>query len=270
MAKDPAFLFYPGDYLRDTQCLSEKVQVAYDRIMCEHMRNICISQQQLNFFTKRLSESEKEELEMVLSQVDGGFQIEWVALSIENRKAYSQSRRDNREGKLKKHMNNISKSYDNHMENANEIGNEIDNAIKEGNAKNKDKVKEKEIEHPLQEKIKASYPNVYKMKKQLTFDECEKLSEFPIEIICEILDGMENKPDLQKKYSSVNLTIRSWIKLRKDFKNGATNGKTTGSVRIYNQPVAKGTHDPKKSRELIEEAYPGLSSAEIDRLLLTN
>ena len=77
--KDPAFLFYPGDYLRDTQCLSEKSQVAYDRIMCEHMRNICISQQQLNFFTKRLSDEEKDELLFLLNKTNDGFQyLGWL------------------------------------------------------------------------------------------------------------------------------------------------------------------------------------------------
>lgn len=116
MAKDPAFLFYPGDYLRDTQTMSEKTQVAYDRIMCEHMRNICIRQAQLKFFTKRLNEEEKEELMHVLTQTDGGFQITWVAESIVKRRAYSESRRNNR---LKK-PNNISKTYVNHMENENE------------------------------------------------------------------------------------------------------------------------------------------------------
>lgn len=117
MAQDPAFLFYPGDYLRDTQCLSENVQVAYDRLMCEHMRKICISQDQLNFFTKRLTEEEKTELLMVLTKVEGGYQIAWVAESICKRKAYSESRRNNRVGK----SNNISKTYDKHMENENEI-----------------------------------------------------------------------------------------------------------------------------------------------------
>jgi len=115
MAKDFAFLFKPGDYLRDTQCLSEKVQVAYDRIMCEHMRNICISQQQLNFFTKRLNEDEKGELLMVLNTVNGGYEIEWVAESIKERMLYSESRSKNRRGKVKtydKHM----KTYDKHME----------------------------------------------------------------------------------------------------------------------------------------------------------
>jgi len=116
MAKDPAFLFYPGDYLRDTQTLSENVQVAYDRIMCEHMRNICISQQQLKFFTKKLTDDEKAELMFVLTEIEGGYQIEWVAESIEKRRKYSESRRNNRKGKTKKHIKNISKTYDKHME----------------------------------------------------------------------------------------------------------------------------------------------------------
>lgn len=128
MANDPAFLFYPGDYLRDTQCLSESVQVAYDRIICEHMRNICISKSQLNFFTKRLNDEQKDELMMVLSKVDGGFQINWVVDSIMKRRAYSDSRRMNRGKKIDKNKNNISKSYDSHMDN------EIENVIEDVNA----------------------------------------------------------------------------------------------------------------------------------------
>ncbi len=124
MAKDPAFLFYPGDYLRDTQCLSEKAQVAYDRIMCEHMRNISedminitISQNKLDFFIKRLSVDERSELMHVLNKIGSSYQIEWVAISISKRKTYSNSRSDNRKKKNKKDM----KTYVPHMENANEI-----------------------------------------------------------------------------------------------------------------------------------------------------
>ncbi len=123
MAKDPAFLFYPGDYLQDTQCLSEKSQVSYDRIMCKHMINIPISKEQLHFLTKRLNDDEKYEIMSVLKKVDGGFVIDWVLTSIEKRRAYSESRRQNRAGKSKKNINNISKSYDSHMENENEIEN---------------------------------------------------------------------------------------------------------------------------------------------------
>lgn len=126
--KDPAFLFYPGDYLRDTQCLCEKAQVAYDRIMCEHMRNICISKQQLNFFTKRLSDDEKNELLHLLTEVKGGYQIQWVAESIIKRLKYSESRRKNR-SKTEKTYDEHMRTYDEHMENENE--NEIEDVNKE-------------------------------------------------------------------------------------------------------------------------------------------
>lgn len=121
MSLDPAFLFYPGDYLRDTQCLSEKVQVAYDRVMCEHMRNIRITQQQLSFFMKRFTPEEISELMMVLEKIENGYQIKWVAESISKRKAYGDSRRKNR-AKKEKDMIKTSSSYDEDMEN--EIENE--------------------------------------------------------------------------------------------------------------------------------------------------
>lgn len=107
-----AFLFYPGDYLRDTQCLSEQAQVAYDRIMCEHMRNICITPQQLKFFTKKLSPEQVDELKMVLTEENGNFFILWVVQSINKRKGFVESRRSNRAGKTK----NTSLSYDEHKE----------------------------------------------------------------------------------------------------------------------------------------------------------
>lgn len=131
--KDPAFLFYPGDYLRDIQCLTEPVQVVYDRIMCEHMRNICITHVQLNFFTKSLSGSEIEQLKQVLKETPEGFQIEWIAESISKRRAYSESRRKNRKSKTTNsdsNTNNISSTYDKHMENEIEI--EDVNVIEKG------------------------------------------------------------------------------------------------------------------------------------------
>lgn len=156
MAKDPAFLFYPGDYLRDTQTLSEKTQVAYDRIMCEHMRNICISKQQLKFFTKKLNEDELEELMFVLKEINGGYQIEWVSESIEKRRAYSESRRNNRKKKKKEDM----LTYDEHMENENE--NE-DEGKKED--EKKFNFKKELINLGVEEKIVSDWLKVRKTKK---------------------------------------------------------------------------------------------------------
>ena len=128
MGTDPAFLFYPGDYLRDTQCLSELAQVAYDRIMCEHIRNIPISKQKVDFFTKKLSPDEKEQLIQVLEPMEGGFKISWVADSRTKRLNFSESRRKNRAKKypLEEKRSDIEvKTYLNDMENENENENEI-------------------------------------------------------------------------------------------------------------------------------------------------
>lgn len=144
-SNDPAFLFYPGDYLRDTQCLSAPAQVSYDRIMCEHMRDICISKTRLNFFIKRLNEEQKSEILSILSKSEKGYQIPWVVRSVEKRRKYSDSRRKNRlSGKDKsskksaKHM----KTYVRHMENENENINIKNSKNKE--SINKDLLKKKE------------------------------------------------------------------------------------------------------------------------------
>jgi len=131
--KDPAFLFYPGDYFRDTQCLSDNVQAVYVRIMCEHMRNTCISHTQLAFFTKSLSAEETSQLLSILVKTNEGYHIEWVVDSILKRKAYTESRRNNRKGKLKENNTSTKQppaTYVSHMENESE--NENESAIVNG------------------------------------------------------------------------------------------------------------------------------------------
>ena len=68
--------------------------------------------------------------------------------------------------------------------------------------------------HPLQTYVSQELPNVSKLKNQLTLGEAERLiSEFPENMIKEILEAMDNKADLTKKYVSVNRTLRNWIKM---------------------------------------------------------
>lgn len=184
--KDPAFLFYPGDYLKDTQCLSEKSQVAYDRIMCEHMRNICISQQQLTFFTKRLNDEEKDEIMYLLKKIPGGFQIEWVAESICKRRDYSKSRAENRKGKKK----NISKSYDSHMEN--EIENEIEN-INEGEIENFGKP-ENLLLVPEMHKVFLAHNPKYPASKDKDYKPLYSIANY----LCEV-GNLPGSPDIHQK-----------------------------------------------------------------------
>ena len=201
MANDPAFLFYPGDYLRDTQCLSEKSQVAYDRIMCEHMRNICISQDRLEFFTKRLSESEKQELTHVLTPVEGGYAISWVAESIRKRKSYSASRRKNRVGKPKKHMSDISSTYDSHMENENENENEV---ITDEVGKDESAVRQQPIVQLMADEWRAAKPG-YPFSAADDLQAIFKIGEF--------LSAQFKQAWLPEHDVGVNIILRAWNEL---------------------------------------------------------
>lgn len=195
--KDPAFLFYPGDYLRDTQCLNEKCQVAYDRIMCEHMRNTGVSKKQVNFFIKRLSEDEKEDIMSILIEDGDNFYIEWVKISIEKRRAYSESRKNNRAGKTKKHMKDICVTYDPHMEDANEN----EDVKEEDNDNNKNKKDSPPIPKPFagnwdfknaldgyieMRENKKKQPTARAMK--LIFGKLERYSNGVVSIAVEILE----------------------------------------------------------------------------------
>jgi hypothetical protein len=209
MANDPAFLFYPGDYLRDTQCLSERSQVAYDRIMCEHMRNICITQAQLDFFTKRLTVDEKSELLMVLTPAPGGYCIQWVVESIVKRREYSDSRRKNRSSKdkeSKKDMSNISKSYVRHMEIENEIV----------------------IEDGIEDRIKSAFDSIYLEQQSIKWPHVD--FKFEYRSFCEKVRGSP-KHYAQHDTGGLRLAFQSQLRNAKPKTNGHSKGKqSTGDL----------------------------------------
>ncbi|HEY3405402.1 MAG TPA: hypothetical protein VGK59_18585 [Ohtaekwangia sp.] len=220
---DPAFLFYPGDYLRDTQCLSEQAQVAYDRIMCEHMRNICITQAQLDFFTKRLTADQKSELMMILRPVNNGFCIPWVVDSITKRREYSESRRKNRESKGKKESpkaKNISSTYVPHMENEIVIEDEIEN------------------------KLKGAFDEIYLEAQKMKWPHLDFMFEF--RTFCEKVRG---SPDHYANHdtSGLRLALQSQLRNSKGKVNGhSKNGKqsteelaTAFALRVQQDAASK-------------------------------
>ena len=69
--------------------------------------------------------------------------------------------------------------------------------------------------HSLRKWIARDLPNVSKMPNQLTNQNCEDLiADFGKKVIQDVLESMENMKGVQKKYTSVNLTIRNWAKRR--------------------------------------------------------
>lgn len=71
--------------------------------------------------------------------------------------------------------------------------------------------------HPLRKWIAKDLPNVSKIQTQLTNQNCEDLiADFGKKIIQNVLEAMENTKGVQKKYTSVNYTVRNWAKRRLD------------------------------------------------------
>ena len=115
MSKDPAFLFYSSDFLTGTLLMSMEQKGKFITLLCiqhqkghlseKDMLHICGSYDE-DVFTK----FQKDE--------QGKFYNIRLEEEVDKRKAYSESRRNNR--KKKEDVNNISLSYVEHMENENE------------------------------------------------------------------------------------------------------------------------------------------------------
>ena len=117
MAKDPAFLFYSNDFLTGTYTLSDEQVGKYIRLIClQHQKGVLSEKDMLN-----VCKTYDEDIFCKFIKDDKGFYNERLRNEAEKRKAYSDSRKKNRENKNKeKDMINICKTYVPHMENENE------------------------------------------------------------------------------------------------------------------------------------------------------
>jgi hypothetical protein len=197
MSKDPAFLFYSSDFLTGTALMSDEQVGKYIKLLCyQHQKGHLTERDMLKICSTHdediLCKFEKDE--------NGLYYNVRLQQEVEKRKAYSESRRQNR---IKKDMNNISNSYDKHMENENE------NVIVNRNSiKNKKNLEKKE------ETIYRSFAHL-----KITTAEVDKIiaDGWERQQVDEILDEIENYRN-NKNYISLNLTARKW--LAKKPKNG--------------------------------------------------
>lgn len=82
-----------------------------------------------------------------------------------------------------------------------------------------------EFDHPMQRYIATELENVRGLKKQMSVEQCERIiDKFSRESIHQTLLEMENFAPLQKKYRSVYLTLRNWLKLKKEREQGGRKG----------------------------------------------
>jgi len=113
--KDPAVLFYFQDFLVGTEFMSDDEVGKYIRILCHQADKGALSLSQLKRIC-RDSEVPEVIMEKLKTDENGNYYQSRMRVEREKRISYSESRRKNREPK---HMNNICRTYDKHMENEN-------------------------------------------------------------------------------------------------------------------------------------------------------
>lgn len=125
MAKDPAFLFYPGDFSTGTQFFTDEQVGKYVRLLMAQHQHGHLNENQVIHICK----SYDNHIMLKFKKDSGGLWYnERLEIEIDKRKNYVDSRGKNKQGKTKTKI--ISKSYDIHMENRNENRNENEDWLK--------------------------------------------------------------------------------------------------------------------------------------------
>jgi len=112
--KDPAFLFYSSDFLTGTMLLNMEQKGKYITLLClQHNKGRLTEKDMLSI----CGSYDADVFGKFTKDEEGYFLNERLSLEVQKRKAYSESRRNNR---IKKDVSHISKTYVPHMENENE------------------------------------------------------------------------------------------------------------------------------------------------------
>lgn len=190
MAKDPAFLFYSGDFQTGTQFLTDEQVGMYLRLLMAQHQHGHLTEKQVKMICKS---NDIEVMSKFLIDEDNKYYNERLKTEIIKRKLYTQSRSNNKKGKLKNmdlsqsENNKTQESYDNHMDN-----------------KNRDK-------DVLLENIYRSFSHL-----ELSIEEFKKLNaQFTKDAIDNILDAIENHK-ANTSYTSLYLTALNWLKRAKN------------------------------------------------------
>lgn len=116
--KNPAVLFYTGDFMTGTLFLNNEEVGAYIRLLCMQHQKGHLSEEEILQICKK-NEIFSSIILHFKKDKKGLYFNKRMELEIEKRQKYSESRAKNR-SKIKKDMKNICNSYEKHMENENE------------------------------------------------------------------------------------------------------------------------------------------------------
>lgn len=195
--KDPAFLFYSNDFLSGTMLMSNEEIGIYIKLLClQHQQGHLKEEDMLSIgATKKI-------FSKFIKDEEGNYYNERLEHEANKRKAYSESRKNNRKKKetYEKDMLNICNSYEEHMENENINININNNNIKNNSKKDSKGKKEEEKIHFADF---VTMTNVEHEKLVSTYG-----TEFTDQCI-KILDNYKGSKG--KEYKSDYRAILSWV-----------------------------------------------------------
>ena len=186
--KDPAFLFYSSDFLSGTMLMSDEEIGQYIKLLClQHQKGHLKEKDMLNI-CKRQNE---EIFSKFKKDEEGNYYNERLENEIGRRKAYSESRRNNRKKKVSEEekdktydedMKNICNSYEEHM------GTETETITININNKDRDCKEEEKKQPPLNDKDVAKIEKIMIETIGTTninnIKECiEYLEKIPLELV---------------------------------------------------------------------------------------
>jgi uncharacterized protein YdaU (DUF1376 family) len=121
MAKDPAFLFYPGDWLGGTMLFTRHHKGAYMDILMAQFNNGHMSEKQIKIVLGKDDEHLWEEVlkSKFVQDEAGNYYNQKLDNEINKRRKFTQSRKDNLQN-AKNKDNHMDSHMDKHMENENE------------------------------------------------------------------------------------------------------------------------------------------------------
>lgn len=131
MAKDPAFLFYPADFIIGTQFFTDEQTGQYIRLLLAQHQHGHLTENHMKMICKTL---DKDVMQKFEQDENGNYFNVRMDMEKNKRANYSASRSANKKGKTKSYDNdmiNICESHDNHMVNENVNNNLVDNNKKE-------------------------------------------------------------------------------------------------------------------------------------------
>lgn len=217
MAKDPAFLFYTSDFLTGTMFFSNEQVGIYIRLLCaQHQHGAMIEEKAFNSLVK-----DDELLRSKFQKCDGGYYNERLLheMSLRNKKStnISSAMKEVWDKRKKESQKKSIESYNNPNKKQSKKHAKLIGIENEDENENKVIHVDEKITHPLQVWIKDTLPNVSKLKTQITEAQAKELTEkYHKKLIQETLEAMENYKGVEKKYTSVYLTLLNWMKKRQE------------------------------------------------------